>query len=215
MEIHHRKGSIISRIGEIMTVKKKWYDIVAPEMFDSKEIGQTPAIDSEHLIGRTIETNTIELSGDHSRFFIKIKLKIIEIDGKKAKTKFMGHECLKDRVTRMIRKRSTKIEILKKVKTKDGKAMHIKMVAALPNRVKTNVEASIRKKIEEEAEKEAEKLTLEEMAKSLIDGIFGRKLENVGKKIYPFAGFEIRKSELLESQNKKPKGKAPEKEDEN
>ena len=89
-------------------------------MFGSKVIGETPAFDSKNVIGRIYEASLVELTGNMNKFYIKVKLKIHKIDGFKAYTIFVGHEYTRDRIYRLVQRRSERIDVIKDIKLKDG-----------------------------------------------------------------------------------------------
>jgi ribosomal protein S3AE len=180
-----------------MAIKKTWFEIYAPKEFEEKLIGRTLSLDPDYLIGRVIESNTIDLFGDYSRFFVKVRLQIEKVNGKKAFTKFIGHTCLSDRIYRMVRKHTKKIEAVLVVETKDKKNIRIKTVIVVAGSIPTTLKRKIRTHVKEFIEKESTKTNLKDLAKSMIDGQIQRKISEKCKSLYPIAGVEIRKSEVL------------------
>ena len=60
---------------------KEWYKIHAPRMFNEAEIGETPSADPEFVLGRTVEVTVQDLTGDFSKMHIKLKFKVVSVDG--------------------------------------------------------------------------------------------------------------------------------------
>ena len=89
---------------------KEWYKIHAPKMFNEAEIGDTPSVDPEFVIGRTVEVTVQDLTGDFSKMHIKLKFKVNVTEGMDAKTVFVGHDLTSDYVRRLTRRRKTKTD---------------------------------------------------------------------------------------------------------
>ncbi|MBS3056385.1 MAG: 30S ribosomal protein S3ae [Candidatus Aenigmarchaeota archaeon] len=180
-----------------MGIKKDWYEIVSPKLFGSKVIGMTLSVDPRYLKARTIQANTIDLMNDYSRFFIKINLQIENIEGNKAYTKFIGHECMRDRVARMVQRKTRKVEIIEDVKTKDDVRVRIKTLVILSRRVNTSIKSKTRHKVAEIVQQKAAETKFDDLIMSMISGSLQKYIKDTVKKIYPISGVEIRKSEVL------------------
>jgi len=89
--------------------KKKWYQIVAPKMFDEKPLAETLAAEPEQLIGRTIEVSLMNLTKDYSRFYMKMLFQVERVEGDIAYTKFVGHDVMRDRIYRMVQRRVRRV----------------------------------------------------------------------------------------------------------
>ncbi len=181
----------------MMAVKKSWYSIVSPKMFGEKVVGETPAVDPKYLKGRVIELSMTEVLGDYSRFFVKLRLKIDRVDGTKAYTEFIGHNCLSERIYRMVQRRTRRVDSITDVLTKDGKKMRLKMILILSRRVKTSIKDSARQKMKQIMLDRSSKMTLEELVKEIINGKIQLSVREECKKIYPISGIEVRKSEVM------------------
>ena len=59
---------------------KEWYQIVTPKFLGEVVIGETPALDASNLPGRTIETSLTDITGDISRYYVKLFFKVSEIN---------------------------------------------------------------------------------------------------------------------------------------
>ena len=84
--------------------EKVWYQILAPEYFDSKEIGKTPAGNPDLLIGRTVQPTLYDLTGDFEKIHVKLRFKILEVAGQQAKTTFYGHEWSSDHLRGLVKR---------------------------------------------------------------------------------------------------------------
>ncbi len=126
-----------------MAIKKQWYEIVAPKLFDEKKIGETLSSDPKRLVGRTVSVSLADITGDYSKFYIKLLLRIVSVD-EKAHTEFIGHECMHERIYRMIHRYMRRVDCMHNVVTKDNRKLRVKIVFVLVKRVNTSIKNSAR-----------------------------------------------------------------------
>ena len=180
-----------------MAIRKQWYDIIAPKLFDEKMVGETVAADPKQLLGRTIEVSLMDILMDYSKFFVKVKFQIDRIDGNKAYTKFIGHSCMRERVYRMVQRRVRKVESIQDLRTKDEKSLRIKTIFVLIRRVNTSVKNAARKKARELIKDTAEKTSFEDLIGMIIKGELQKNIKKEISKVYPVGDIEIRDTEVL------------------
>ncbi|MFH0948993.1 MAG: hypothetical protein V1802_00725 [Candidatus Aenigmatarchaeota archaeon] len=186
-----------------MAIKKKWYNIVAPKMFNEKIIGETLAFEPEHLIGRKIDVSLMSLTGDYSRFFVKIALEIEKVDDTQALTRFIGHECMRERIYRMVQRRSRRIDCIQTIETKDKKKMVLKTVFILARRVRTSIKDDARKEALKFIEKAAKKTMFGDFIVMIMTGELQHRLKRDCSKIYPVIDAEVRMSEVVAQEDEK------------
>ena len=185
---------------------KEWYKIHAPRMFNEAEIGETPAIDPEYLLGRTAEVTVQDLTGDFSKMHIKLKFKIIDVEGTDAKTAFVGHDLTSDYVRRLTRRRKTKTDHVVDIVTKDGFVYRIKTMSIAERRIQSSKEDGMRRIIAETLTQMGQERTLSEIVKDIVSGDLAKDLAKACRTVIPIRRIEIRKSEVLEM----PEGVIPE-----
>jgi small subunit ribosomal protein S3Ae len=175
---------------------KDWYQITAPSFFGDFVIGETMAIEPGQIKGRIIETSLTDITGDPNKYYLKFFFKIKDVQGNKAITEFVGHDCTRDFMARIVRGRSTRIDTNDIIKLLDSK-LRVKTVAISNRRVSKNLEWKIRKNIRENVLEELSKLKTEEFIREMIDGKIQMKIRKIISKIYPLRQFEFRKTEVL------------------
>lgn len=176
---------------------KKWYNILAPEMFGKVEIGHTSTNDPDTLINRKVNVSLMSLINDFKKYYIKFSFKVVSVDENNAYTEFDGSQCLSDYITRMVLKYSRRVDTVQDLTTKDGVKVRVKGLGVIRSRVKSSIKGNIRNSIRDTIKREVEKETLE----GLIEGIISDKIKSAvlkeARKIYPIRSFEIRKTEML------------------
>ncbi len=176
---------------------KKWYTVITPPVFGEISIGTTPADDPAKLIGRVIEATLYDITGDYTQVHVKIKFQIIEVDGDVAKTRFKGHELARDYIKVLTRRKSSKIQGIFNVKTKDGYSLRITAFAFTSYRCKTSQKQAIRKIMRDIIIKTAQEQTLDELIQSMLFDKLSTEIFQEAKKVYPLRKVEIYKSKLL------------------
>ena len=180
-----------------MAVRKQWYDIVAPDIFGNKVIGETLAADPRQLVGRVIDASLMDVSNDYSKFYVKVRLKIENVDGSKALTKLVGHDCMRERVYRMVQRHGRRVDAIQDVTTKDGVKLRVKTVFMLIKRVGTSTKDATRKLVRDKIDEAASKSNFDDLMSAIISGDLQHKVRKEASKVYPVGGIEIRRTELV------------------
>lgn len=177
--------------------QKKWYTVVAPKVFGEAVVGTTPADDPLKLIGRVLETTLYDLTGDFTQVHVRLYFQIVEVEGETAKTRFKGHELARDYMKSLTRRKSSKIQGIFNVATKDGYGLRITVTAFTSYRCKSSQKRAIRKIMGEIVTRRASESTLDELIQAMLFGKLSMEIFEVAKKIYPLRKVEIHKSKLL------------------
>ncbi len=176
--------------------EKRWYDVLAPEQFDREELGQTPADESEKVLGRTIETTLGDLQNDASENNTKLKFKINEVASDTAYTEFIKHELTRDYLRSLVRRGSSKIEAYVTVLTTDDYRVQIQPVALTTKSADESQEKAIRREMIDIVEEAGTERTFEELIDSIVEGRLSSAIYNEAKTIYPLRRVEIQKTTL-------------------
>jgi small subunit ribosomal protein S3Ae len=179
-----------------MAIKKDWYQITAPEMFNNKVIAETPAYDPKQLKGRVVETSLIDLNQDVMKFYIKLRFKITDVDGNQAKTEFIGHDIMRDQIYRMVFKRKSRVDSINNITTADEKQVTLKTILTLSRKVKTTVKKAARAEMSAAIEDYCKNKTLDKIVDSIIRGELTKNVRQRVGKVYPVSSIEIRKSKV-------------------
>ncbi len=179
---------------------KKWYNIFAPEVFNSVKIGTTPATEEAHVLGRIIELNLADLSGDFSdpkKQRQNLFFKIDSIQGTDAQTKLIKVEAVRDFERSLVRRGNSKIEAVVTAKTKDGTKIRAKVLGLSNKKPQATKEKLIRKIFTDVLIASAQQ---EDYAKFIQDVLYGSVAAQMYKnanKIYPMRHVTISKCRLV------------------
>ncbi len=179
---------------------KSWYTVFAPDIFESKPIGQIVALEEETLKDRIVKTGLGELTGSFSQgaAFTSIFFRVDKVSGKSVSTKFIGHGLAPGYIKTLLRRRRSILYLVDDVTTKDGKAMRIKSVAVTAFRESENVRHDLRTAVSREIKAVAAESDLNTLIQEIVFGKFSAKVFGRVKTITPLRRLEIRKSEVAE-----------------
>jgi small subunit ribosomal protein S3Ae len=176
---------------------KGWYMVVAPSFFGNVELGAIPAEEPEKLIGRVVEATLYDITADFSHHYLKMFFQVNEVDAKTAKTLFKGHEYSRDYLRSLVRRRTTKVDSLINLTTKDGYKLRIAVSALTLSRIKTSQEKIIRKIMDKTIHEKAEALSLDQFVQEMVLGKIASDIYNQAKEVAPLRHVGIRKSKLV------------------
>jgi len=176
---------------------KAWYMVVAPPFFGNVELGTLPAEETEQLMGRVVEATLYDITSDFSHQYLKMFFQINEIDGKTAHTLFKGHEYSRDYLRSLVRRRTTKVDGLFNLITKDGHKLRVAVSALTLSRIKTSQEKLIRNMMEKIINEKAAVLTMDQFVQEMVLGKIASDVYNKAKKVAPLRHVGIRKSKLI------------------
>jgi small subunit ribosomal protein S3Ae len=176
---------------------KSWYMVVAPPFFGNVELGTVPAEEEERLIGRVVEATLYDITGDFSHQYLKMFFQINRMDGKTAHTLFKGHEYSRDYLRSLVRRRTTKVDGLFNLTTKDGYKLRIAVSGLTLSRIRTSQEKIIRNIMTKTINEKAAALTLDQFVQEMVLGKIASDIYNEAKKVAPLRHVGIRKSKLV------------------
>jgi small subunit ribosomal protein S3Ae len=176
---------------------KTWYMVTAPPYFGNVELGAVPADDPQKLIGRVVDSTLYDITNDFAHQYLKMRFQITEIDGKTAKTMFKGHEYSRDYLRSLVRRRTTKVDGLFNIKTKDGHTLRLAISAFTLSRIKTSQEKILRVIMDKIIKQKAQELTMDQLAQEIVLGKIASDIYNEAKKIAPLRHVGIRSSKVV------------------
>ncbi|HEW63552.1 30S ribosomal protein S3ae [Fervidicoccus fontis] len=176
---------------------KKWYEVIAPSVFGEVSIGSIPALTPEQLIGRTVEATLYDITGDYTQVHIKLNFQIIKVEGHNAHTRFKGHELARDYIKVLTRRKSSKVQGIFNVETKDGYKLRIIAITFTSYKANTSQKRAIRKIMEKIITERIKEKSFDEVIQLLVGNDLSTEIFSEAKKIYPIRKVEIYKSKLL------------------
>ena len=176
---------------------KDWFTIVAPSYFGGTELGSVPSDDSSRLVGRVVDATLYDLTNDFAHQYLKMSFQVSEVEGKTARTIFKGHEYSRDYLRSLVRRKTTRIDTILSVATKDGFQVRLAVCAFTLTRIRTTQEHAIRAIMKRIVEEKAKVLTFDEFVQEVVLGKIASDVYNEAKRVAPMRHAGIRKSKLV------------------
>ncbi len=179
---------------------KNWYSVIAPEMFEQKEVGKVASGDEENLKNRVIRIGLDEVAGmSQSSVYTRLDLRVREVKGKNVYTNLIGHELIPGYVKTIIRRRKSLITSVADATTTDGKKLRMKYLIVTGNRVSDKVKTMVRNEITKELLEAASTTDFASIMQELIFGKIQKRIYAKIKMFAPIKRIEIRRTELVET----------------
>lgn len=179
-------------------IQKNWYEIQAPEIFSKEIIAETPADNDTKVIGRKASESLTDIMDESSKYYVDVTFRITEVEGNKAFAEIYGMECSSEFVSRMIRKRSDRMDLVTDLTTSDDREVRIKVIGATVGTTSTKTLTRVRNQLEEVLEEEVSNRDYQEVMKRIFTDELQKDLRDKADKITPFRELEVRKTELLD-----------------
>ena len=178
--------------------KKQWFNLVAPNEFDRKPLGETVAEKPKNVVGRVITVDLGQLTGQRQKRHISVLFKVEKVEGKNASCQIVGHSISHGFLNRLVRRRMSKIETVQAVECSDKKRLRIKSMALTVKKLSRKQQTAIRKKMIEAIANAAQKKSFGQFSQEIVFGVIASKLFKQLIKIAPLKRVEIIKSKVLE-----------------
>ena len=177
--------------------KKAWYSIVAPSEFEGRLLGETVAEKPELLQGRIVSITAGELANQPKKGHIHLKFRVININANKANTEPAGHLIKDSYMKRVVRRRSSKIMLVKDYQSKDKRTFKVKTVVVTERKASQRQKAGLLKKTDEIVAKFIAETDSKKVVEQLVFGNLPNRIYPEAKKIVPIKRIEIANSSLL------------------
>ncbi len=180
---------------------KKWFTVVAPSMFEGKEIAEVVANDEKNLKNRIVRKGMLDMGGSPSQMamFTSLRFRLTDVKGTTANTKLIGHEIASSYIKTFARRGKSLIHQIVDGKTKDDENVRLKVIAVTGARVSENTKRNIREALVDETMKGLQEEDFDGLMQSLLQGKFSSRLYNRLKAITRMRRVEIWKSERQEA----------------
>lgn len=177
--------------------QKGWYTVKSPPYFGGVELGTLPSDEPSKLVGRVIDATLYDVTDDFSHQYLKMYFGVTDVEGKTANTIFKGHEYSRDYLRSLVRRRTTRVDAIFNVTTKDGYRLRLGVCALTLSRIQTSQEKSIRSVMKRIVEEKASTLEFDQFVQEAVLGKLASDVYNEAKKIAPLRHVGVRKSKLV------------------
>jgi small subunit ribosomal protein S3Ae len=175
---------------------KSWFKVHVPDNLGKAYIGDTIANDAESVVGRIMTATLGEITNDYAKQHMKMSFKIATVTGDSAYTEFVGHEVTRDYLRSLVKRRSSRIDCIVPVTTKDNKKVRLTICCYTFARANISQEHAIRDAIVKAVAVQAQAWDLNTLLNGIVSGEISRDLFKAVKTIYPTRRVEVIKSKV-------------------
>ena len=194
--------------------KKKWFQILAPKIFNEQVMGEIFLYEAKSMVKRGITVNMMVLTGNPRNQNINFKFRIIDVKDGKGVTELLGFEMMPSSLKRLARRGRTKIDDSLVIVTSDGKKVRIKPLLVTNSLATRPVVTLLRNIVRENIISLSSRMTFDKLIEEITSYKLQKHLGNAAAKVTPIRESEIRAFVLIEREDVKPtvlrKNKKPE-----
>jgi len=175
---------------------KSWFRVHVPDNLGKTYIGDTIANDAESVVGRVMTATLGEITNDYAKQHMKMSFKIANVTGDAAYTEFVGHEVTRDYLRSLVKRRSSRIDCIVPVTTRDQKKVRLTICCYTFARANISQEHAIRNAIVQTVAVQSQAWDLNTLLSGIVSGEISRDLFKAVKTIYPTRRVEVIKSKV-------------------
>ena len=175
---------------------KSWFKVHTPDNLGKAYIGDTIANDADSVVGRIMHATLGEITNDYAKQHMKMSFKINTVTGDSAYTEFVGHEVTRDYLRSLVKRRSSRIDTIVPITTKEGKKVRLTVCTYTFARANLSQEHAIRGEIMKGIAAQAGAWDLTTLLSGIVSGEISRDLFKAVKTIYPTRRVEVIKSKV-------------------
>ena len=176
--------------------KKKWYELVAPEIYSEKVIGEAFVESPEDLKGKVVQVNMMNLLGGPRKQSFSAKLRVEKVQGNKGLTKPIKLAMLPASVKRLIRSGKNRVDLSFTATSSDEVLLRLKPLIITKTRAPNSTLTDLRSTAVEFLTKYVEGHSYEEMFDAVSRSVIQKELKLTLEKIFPLRLVEIRVLEV-------------------
>jgi small subunit ribosomal protein S3Ae len=172
--------------------KKRYFSILAPKVFQERELGQTLAYEPGELNGRCISANLMMLTGNIKRQNINMTFRVNKVQGDTAFAIVERYEVVPSAIKRKVRRQKDRIDASFDCITKDNKRIKIKPMIVTNSMVSRSIKSALRKEMIRTIALGTRTIDYDTVVVDIINEQFQRNIWASINKISPVRSVDIR-----------------------
>lgn len=180
--------------------KKRYFILLAPKLFQERELGQSLAYDPNSLMNRCIKTNLMMLTGNIKKQDINVTFRVSAVKGDTAFTFLEKYELTPASIKRKVRRDRDRLDASFQCVTKDNKIVRIKPLVVTGVKASRSVKAALRNRVVQSIVSFVKKNDYESLVMNIVNDKFQRDLMADVSKIVPVRITTVRSMQLLGEQ---------------
>lgn len=172
--------------------RKRWHRIISPKVFGEQIIGETPSLEPEMLLGRTIATSLTSLTRDMKRQGVYVTFEVDKVMGDTAYTHVKKYEMTASSIKRLVRRNRNRVDDSFLCTTADNVPVRVKPFLLTRNATKHSVGTILRRMTRDFLGRTVRKLSYDILIQDIVSGKLQKAWRDIVKNIYPLKACDIR-----------------------
>ncbi|MBW2967261.1 hypothetical protein KY362_02130 [Candidatus Woesearchaeota archaeon] len=181
--------------------KKRYFPLLAPKVFQERELGKSIAYESDSLVGRSVAVNLMSLTGNIKKQNIVITFKVDKVRGDTGYTRVDKYEVVPSAVKRKVRRQRDRLDESFQCVTKDNKIVRIKPLVVTSVRTSSLVKTSLRKHLIQQMMNAIRKIDYDSFVMELVNDRFQKDIKNKINRVVPIRSVDVRIMKLVGKQD--------------
>jgi ribosomal protein S3AE len=173
-------------------VKKGWFPIIAPKLFNEGWVGEVFIADPAATIGRIVTVSMTVLTNDPQRQHVLLSFRITGQGKQGLTTELVSYHFSPNATKRFVRRSRSKMDDSFTANTADGKKIRIKPMIVTRSKAQGGVRAAMVKATREFFILHLSKMKLEQFWSELVNHNIQKGLGDQLRKLYPLSACEVR-----------------------
>lgn len=172
--------------------RKRWHRIISPKVFGEQVIGETPALEPEMLLGRTIAVSLVTLTRDMKRQGVYVTFEVDKIMGDTTYTHVKKYEMTTSSIKRLVRRNRNRVDDSFLCITADNVPVRVKPFLLTRNATKHSVGTILRRMSRDFLGRTIHKLSYDILIQDIVSGKLQKAWRDLVKNVYPLKACDIR-----------------------
>ena len=182
--------------------KKRWHTILAPKLFNNQVIGESPALEPNMMLGRTVMANLMHLTRDMKNQHVDLTFEVEKIQGDTAYTQLKTYEVNPAYIKRFVRRNRDRIDDSFICKSSDGVLVQLKPFLLTRSLTTKSIATKMRNITRRYLAHYVSQNDYESIARDIVNYRVQRTLVDYVKHLYPLKACEIRVMGLVKGEIK-------------
>ncbi len=175
---------------------KVWFNVYPPKMLGESAIGEIPANDEKGVMGRLIKVSMSWITHRPEHSFMLVGLRVKQVNGNSANTELDYIEQTYSYIHSLVKRHSSAIYTVNKLKDKDGRSFVLKLLAVTADKIRTPKKTAIRKELDSYINEFSASHTADEFLNAILSNAFQGEAVRRVTNIAHLSKLELKKIEM-------------------
>lgn len=180
------------KVSKIKIKKKVWYPILSPKLFGQKEVGENYLTSADTAIGRQLQVNLRDLTGNVKDQNVYLHFQISRLEGNTLHTEVIGYFLTPAHVKRLVRKNSNRLDDYFLFTDRNGRKLVVKTLMITANKAQRSACSLLRKQLKELLSTEIGKSDVDTFVGDLVNRKVLGLMRKTLSKVHPLKEVAIR-----------------------